>query len=88
MIDAAQPPRIALIGFGEAARAFVSGWPPCDTIRVAAFGIKTRAPGGAPAMRDAFAAHGVAGADTPAAALDGAGTVFSLVTADQARAAA
>ena len=64
--------RIALIGFGEAARAFVAG----GLAAGAAFDIDAQ-------KRDAIGAH-----DSVAAALDGASLVLSLVTADQALAAA
>lgn len=82
--------RIALIGFGEAGRTFASagGWR--DGARV--FDVKTLADETAPAMRAAYAEHGVDGRETLAQALEGAEIVLSLVTADQtplaARAAA
>lgn len=83
--------RICLIGFGEAGATFAAGWRSAGlSVDVAAFDIKTDAKD--PAVRSAmgarFAAHGVAGAATMAEALAGARLVFSLVTADQALAAA
>lgn len=78
---------IALIGFGEAAVAFVGAMPGIAR-PFRAYDLKTdRA-----ATRDAkladYARYGVAAAETPAAALDGAAAVLSLVTADQALRAA
>jgi len=77
---------IALIGFGEAGRTFAAagGWR--ESARV--FDIKTQDAASAPAMRAAYAEHGVTGCDTLAQALTGAGIVLSLVTADQTPAAA
>jgi len=72
--------RIAWIGFGEAARAFAAG------VRDAAFSaydLKHDA-----AMRAALAEADVAAAKTPGEALAGAEAALSLVTADQALAAA
>jgi len=84
------PARIALIGFGEAASAFVEGWRKAVSFEAQAFDIKTADP--SEAVRAAkwqdYSRWGVSGAGTPAVALAGAGIVFSLVTADQALAAA
>ena len=79
---------ISFIGFGEAAGAFLSGWALPDPGQVAAFDIKTEQSGAAGAMRACYAAAGVRGCDTPAAAVGTAAMVFSVVTADQALAAA
>lgn len=77
--------KIAFMGFGEAARAFAKGWADRDDVRFSAYDIKTDAGGAeAAAMRDAYAASGVGGCDTPGDALEGAEMVFSFVTADQA----
>lgn len=78
--------RIALIGFGEAGRTFAltGGW--ASTAHV--FDIKTDNGRDAPAMRAAYADAGVCGCDTLADAVAQAGTILSLVTADQALAAA
>jgi len=75
-------PSIALIGFGEAARAFAAGaqW----RARAVAFDIKT----GDGAMEAAFEVLGVRRAAVPGEALAGADLTLSLVTADQALRAA
>ena len=85
-----QPAKVGLIGFGEAASAFVEGWRKAVSLEFAAFDIKTD-----DASEDVRASKwqdysrwGVAGAETPGGALAGARIVFSLVTADQALAAA
>lgn len=77
---------IALIGFGEAGRTFAQAGDWRDSAR--AFDIKTQDSASAPAMRAAYAAHGVIGCDTLAQALDGASLILSLVTADQTPGAA
>jgi len=79
---------IAFVGFGEAAMAFRSGWGDQAPSEIRAFDIKSLAPPTARAMKDRYAAIGVAGADSPSAALEGASVAFSLVTADQALVAA
>ncbi|MBA2936191.1 NAD(P)-dependent oxidoreductase [Sphingomonas sp. CGMCC 1.13654] len=78
---------IALIGFGEAASAFVGGWAERPA-SLRAFDIKTLNSTTAPAKRADYVAAGVAGADSAAEAVDGAAAILSLVTADQAFAAA
>jgi 3-hydroxyisobutyrate dehydrogenase-like beta-hydroxyacid dehydrogenase len=83
---------LALIGFGEAATAFLAGWrgTPAARLptRIAVHDRKTDAADTRAAMLARQAAQGVAGFDTPADALTGARTVFCLVTADQALVAA
>lgn len=75
--------RIAMIGFGEAARAFTSGW------GARAGGIVAHDLRAAdPAMLQAAEAAGITCHPGPEAALSGAGIAFCLVTADQALAAA
>ncbi|WP_245593532.1 protocatechuate 4,5-dioxygenase subunit alpha [Azospirillum halopraeferens] len=78
--------RIACIGFGEAASAFVSGWGAERAAAVTAYDIKTDHPD--PAVRAGKLADyeraGIRGCATAAEALEGAALVFSLVTADQA----
>ncbi len=72
-------PDLAFIGFGEAAQAF-AGQLAClmrGYDRIAT-----------PAKRAEFAAHGVEAADSNAAAIARANMIFSVVTADQALAAA
>lgn len=81
-------PRIALIGFGEAAGTFLAGWALDAPQAVRAFDVKTRTAGLREAMLRRYRDAGIAGCETPAEALADAGVVFSLVTADQARAAA
>jgi 3-hydroxyisobutyrate dehydrogenase-like beta-hydroxyacid dehydrogenase len=76
--------RIALIGFGEAASAFAGGL----NGRLTAYDRKTDAAATRVAKLADFAAAGVAGAQTPGEALAGARVALSLVTADQALAAA
>lgn len=79
--------RIALVGFGEAGQAFAAGLAGRGH-RFTAFDRKTDDPAMAQAKRADYAAAGIAGADTIAEALAGAELVLSLVTADQAEAAA
>ncbi len=79
---------IAMIGFGEAAMAFVSGWTPSDPARIAAFDIQTDTPDLAQAMQARQAAFGVRGAPAIADALADADLIFCLVTADRAADAA
>lgn len=76
--------RIAMIGFGEAGRAFVAGWGDRVAGQVAAHDLKATEP----AMQAAARAAGLACHADPAGALDGATLAFCLVTADQALAAA
>ncbi|MEH3108184.1 MAG: DUF1932 domain-containing protein [Sphingomonas fennica] len=79
--------RIALIGFGEAGQAFAAGLAGRGH-RFTAFDRKTADAVTADAKRADYAAAGIGGADDPAGALADAELVFSLVTADQAEAAA
>ncbi len=76
--------RLALIGFGEAARAFAPGL--SATLR--GYDRLSDNPATRATMLAAFAAAGVEAGETPRDALAGAGAVLSLVTADQALAAA
>ena len=75
---------LALIGFGEAGMAFASAW----DAPVRAWDIKTDDPATAAAKSADYARHGAQGAATLAGALAGAGLIISIVTADQALAAA
>lgn len=77
---------MTLIGFGEAAQAFAGAgaWKEVAT----AFDIKTRDPATQAAKRADYAAAGVRGCDDAGAAVRDCGHVISLVTADQALAAA
>jgi 3-hydroxyisobutyrate dehydrogenase-like beta-hydroxyacid dehydrogenase len=84
--------RIAFLGFGEAAQAFLKGWRsrPDFAAPVVAYDVKTDSSD--PCVRDAkradYAAAGVEEAGNAPGALFGAPLVFSVVTADQAKAAA
>jgi 3-hydroxyisobutyrate dehydrogenase-like beta-hydroxyacid dehydrogenase len=75
---------LALIGFGEAGMAFASAW----DAPVRAWDIKTDDPATASAKRADYARHKAVGTATLADALAGADLVISVVTADQALAAA
>jgi len=83
---------IAFIGFGEAARAFLDGWrsEPGFGARFAAYDIKTDSPDPETraGKRADYAAAEAIGASTAPGAVAGAEAVFSVVTADQAHAAA
>ncbi len=82
---------LAFIGFGEAAGAFLKGWrSEGPTPRASAYDIKTDSADAAvaAAKRADYAAAGADGCETPAEALEGAGAIFSVVTADQALSAA
>ncbi|TPW26702.1 NAD(P)-dependent oxidoreductase [Pararhizobium mangrovi] len=76
--------RIATIGFGEAARAFVAGWRETVDVAVSTFDIKIRNEGEAERLRDAANKLDVACAEDPQRATAEAACVFSLVTADRA----
>ena len=78
--------RIAFIGFGEAAIAFVQGWEASDQALITAFDIKTddQKPQIRQAKTEDYKRMKVAGCDTLEQALAGVDVVFSLVTADQA----
>ena len=76
-------PRIALVGFGEAARAFVSGWDLADPAAVRAYDLKLDDAGQRDGMAAAMAGQGVSAA-AARDAMDGAEAVFCLVTADRA----
>jgi 3-hydroxyisobutyrate dehydrogenase-like beta-hydroxyacid dehydrogenase len=78
--------RLALIGFGEAAQAFVDGMARPEEVR--AFDLKTLDPDSAATKRADYARFAVAGAETSADAILNASAILCLVTADQAVAAA
>lgn len=84
------PGKVAFIGFGEAAQAFVAGWADARPPELAAYDIKTDSADAAiRAAKEAdFRRWKVSRGGTPAEALAGANCVFSLVTADQALVAA
>ena len=80
---------IALIGFGEAGQAFAKGWRSEHAgLDIRAYDIKTRDAASARTKWDDYAGAQITGCATLGDALDGAGAVFSLVTADQAHLAA
>lgn len=79
--------RIAMIGFGEAGAAFAEGMGDARN-RLRAFDIKTDGPDTREAKFADYARARVDGRDALADALADAGLVLSLVTADQALAAA
>lgn len=83
-----RPKRLAFIGFGEAARAFLTGWGEGRPPSVSAYDRKTDNTETRGAMNAAYGDHGVRGGFTSAEAVDGADAVFSTVTADQALVAA
>jgi 3-hydroxyisobutyrate dehydrogenase-like beta-hydroxyacid dehydrogenase len=84
--------RIAFLGFGEAAQAFLAGWRsrPDFAAHVVAYDVKTdsREPRVRDAKRADYAAAHVEDGESAQATLAGAPLVFSVVTADQAEAAA
>ncbi|MCB1491962.1 MAG: NAD(P)-dependent oxidoreductase [Rhodobiaceae bacterium] len=88
MNGSAKPDRLAFIGFGEAAMAFLDGWGSERPERISAFDIKTDVPETRADMEARYQARTVRGATDVGAALDGAGVAFSVVTADQALEAA
>lgn len=75
---------VTLIGFGEAGQAFASGW----AARARAYDKLTDDPATREAKQADYRQAGIHGAESLAAALEGAGLVLSLVTADQAVAVA
>lgn len=79
-------PDVALIGFGEAGQTFAAAgrW----GTRAFAFDIKTDAAASRAAKLAEYAANGITGCEDPASALVHAELILSLVTADQALAAA
>ena len=80
--------KIACIGFGEAAQAFAKGWSGEPEIAVSAYDIRLDDPAAASEKWRDFDKVSVAGHTTLASLLTDADIVFSLVTADQASAAA
>ena len=86
----ARPSRIAFIGYGEAARAFLAGWrsEPGFAAAIVAYDVKTDAEPTRAAKLADYAADGVTPATSAEAAVAGADVVVSVVTADQAHAAA
>ncbi|WP_454747179.1 DUF1932 domain-containing protein [Ciceribacter selenitireducens] len=81
-------PGIALVGFGEAGHAFASGWFPPPAFRPRAYDVKLQDAGTAGPVLERCASAGVEPAADTKKALEGAGLIFSVVTADQALEAA
>ena len=89
-MSAAAEDQLGFIGFGEAASAFVEGWGAQRPGHITAYDIKSdaRDPEIRAAKHADYARCEVEGCSTPAQALSDCDLVFSLVTADQAHAAA
>ena len=83
-----RPAHVAFIGFGEAATAFLSGWGTDRPAQVTGYDIKTDNPETREVLLDRFQSHNVIGEAAAQSAVRGASAVFSVVTADQALAAA
>jgi 3-hydroxyisobutyrate dehydrogenase-like beta-hydroxyacid dehydrogenase len=86
--EAGEKDGIALIGFGEAAEAFRTGWGSDRASKVRAFDVKALDPAEAALVADRCRRADVACCLGPAEALAGAVLVVCLVTADQALRAA
>ncbi|MBC7739678.1 MAG: DUF1932 domain-containing protein [Candidatus Saccharibacteria bacterium] len=82
-MNVSNTPKIAVIGFGEAAEAFATGWGAAIAPQISAYDIKVWSGAGARAAAQGLVCH-----STPEAALAGAEVALCLVTADQALAAA
>ena len=80
--------RIAFIGLGEAAGAFIKGWGADSASDIAAFDIKTTVSETAPEILERSKAFGITHCITLQDAVSDADVVFSTVTADQTIAAA
>ncbi|CAD7050103.1 NAD(P)-dependent oxidoreductase [Pseudorhizobium endolithicum] len=85
---AAEYPKIAFVGFGEAGHAIAGGWEPSPMPRVCAYDVKLRDETAAGPVLRRCADAGVEAIRDPNEALAEAGVIFSLVTADQALEAA
>lgn len=81
-------PRVAFVGFGEAAQAFWVGWKSAALPQARAFDIATDQPSRHEDKLADYRRTGMDGAATLLEALSDAQVVFSLVTADHAHAAA
>ena len=80
--------RIAFIGLGEAAGAFITGWGADRAGDIAAFDIKTTLPETADEILNRAKEYGIKHCKTLKDAISNADVVFSTVTADQAIVAA
>lgn len=76
--------RIAFIGFGEAAKTFISSWDNKAPEIINAFDLKTNSVFTRERKLLEYIEHGVQGTFKAEEAIDGAQVIFSLVTADQA----
>jgi len=83
-----RPAHLCFIGFGEAATAFLSGWDIARPAHITAYDRKTDIDASRALQLTQYAAHRVTPGLSLKAALQGADTVFCLVTADEACAAA
>ena len=81
-------PSIALVGFGEAGHAFASGWSLPPPVRPKAYDVKLYDEATTGPVLERCASAGAEPVADANKALDGAGLVFSVVTADQALEAA
>ncbi len=82
-------PRVAFLGYGEAARAFVQGWSATGMPDVSAYDIKTESAGSVrEGKRADYRADGIRGCDSLCEAISTGDVVLSMVTADQSHAAA
>ncbi|NWJ25305.1 NAD(P)-dependent oxidoreductase [Rhizobium sp. RM] len=77
-------PKIAFIGFGEAAEAFAKGWGADISSGLMAYDEKVEQAGAAGKPAERAMATGIVLASDRASVLDGADVVFCLVTADRA----
>jgi 3-hydroxyisobutyrate dehydrogenase-like beta-hydroxyacid dehydrogenase len=80
--------RLAFIGMGEAGSAIVTGWGRAGNNSIRAYDIKSNDPVTTALMSERYQRLGLQGCGSAAEAVDGAELVFSVVTADQAVAAA
>jgi 3-hydroxyisobutyrate dehydrogenase-like beta-hydroxyacid dehydrogenase len=77
-------PSIALVGFGEAGHAFASGWSLPPAVRPKAYDLKLHDAATAGRVLDRCASAGAEPVADATKAIEGAGLIFSVVTADQA----
>lgn len=87
MTDQPTELKVAFLGFGEAGRAFATGWATQSHLSLSAYDIKTNSDA-AQDMWQAYRSHGVRGGADVSDAVQGADMVMSFVTADQALTAA
>ena len=80
-------PKITCIGFGEAGAAFAQGWQDLD-LHLKAFDVKPQSDATRADMQKRYEGLGVEGCHQLEDAVDDCDAIFSLVTADQAQAAA